>query len=96
MSTYAERRVLSIMLADPSLWPAGLESSDFEFEWHSKVFERIQQGEIASMDLPDGLKAFALDLDESWAPQNIVVFVDLIKRGAQTRRFAASMGKLRK
>lgn len=95
MSSYAERRVLSIMLANPDLWPAGLEAQDFEYEWHSRIFARIPEGEIAEMDLPVEIKTFALDLDENWTPQNIVPFVEFVKRGAQTRRFAASVGKLR-
>lgn len=96
LSTYAERRVLSIMLANPSLWPAGLDASDFEYEWHSKVFEQIPKGEIALMELPDPIKVFALNLDEDWTPENIVPFVDAIKRGALARRFAANVGRLRK
>lgn len=95
LSTYAERRVLSIMLANPLLWPGGLETFDFEYEWHGKVFEQIPHGEIASMAFSDEIKVFALNLDEDWTPENIVPFVECIKREAQTRRFAASLGKLR-
>lgn len=96
LSPYAERRVLSIMLARPELWPAGLESADFEYSFHSDIFDQIPSGEIAQMDISDEMKVFAYGLDENWTPENLQPFIDVIKRGAQMRRFAASMGKLRK
>lgn len=89
---YAERRVLSILFRCPG--PCDLEAGDFEFAWHSVIFHALNT--FTEMALEDELKAYLLDLDENWAPENLPAFARMVKKNAAQRRFVEGVARLRK
>ena len=99
MTDYAERRVLSILLASPGLLPeANLEVDDFAVQYHRLIFQAIAEkktGDILALGLPGDVGRFALGLDEDWAPKNLGALVALVKQAAEQRRFVASTGRLK-
>ena len=94
MTGYAERRVLSLLLAYPAL-TVDLKADDFEYAFHRLLFAAVGD-EIATMPVLDEVKVYALNLDENWAPENLGAFADIVKKAAAQRRFAQGVERLRK
>ena len=96
MTNYAERRVLSILLGRPELYPCGLSAEDFKYGFHREIFQALATtGDLTEMPLDDEVKSYMLDLDEDYAPQNLGLFANMVKTRANLRRFAESMRRLR-
>lgn len=94
VTAWAERRVMAILLTYPEL-KVDLEANDFEYEWHRLLYVN-RCPEIALMDVPDEVKAYALDLDENEAPELLGAFVRIVKRKSAQRQFAEGVSRLRK
>lgn len=97
MTNYAERRVLSLLIAQPELYPSGLSAGDFRYSFHQEIFKAIEKGtDVTDLELADDVKAYMLDLDEDYAPENLALFSNIVKTKAALRQFAQSVGRLRK
>lgn len=96
---FAERRVLAIVLAHPErLQETGLKPEDFYFDFSREIFSAIGKhgtGEVVSLGLPDDVSAYALDLDESYAPENLQAWARIVKAAAEHRAFEKRVSRLR-
>lgn len=95
---FAERRVLAILLANPDLMPAGLKSEDFYFDFSREIFAAIGKrgtGEVVSLELSDEVSTYALNLDESYAPENLAAWARIVKAKAEQRAFEKRVSRLR-
>jgi hypothetical protein len=97
MIGYAERRVLALLLEDPAKMAlAGLDSIDFEYTWHSIIFDQLRKGnDVNAMTCHDDVKQYVVGLDENWTPENFGTFVTMVHDHAEQRRFEDGLMRLR-
>ncbi len=96
MTNYAERRVLSLLIGKPELYPSGLVAEDFKYGFHQEIFRALASGnDVTELPLADDVKAYMVGLEEDYAPENLAAFSNMVKTHANLRRFAESMARLR-
>lgn len=98
MTSYAEHRVLSLLLIAPErIVETGLVAENFVLACHREIFDAIaakETGDILALGLSDDVSQYALGLDENWSPTNLRAFASIMLDAAEQRRFARAVRKL--